>query len=149
MTPQVAYMQSLGLETLELRYKKSSETARILAKKLSELPFVVSVNYPGLTNNKYYELSKKQFGNYPGAMLTFELASSAECFKLLNHLMLIKRATNLFDNKSLAIHPFSTIYGNFTNEAKQLMHVSDKSIRLSVGLEDVEDLYQDIVQAMK
>jgi len=149
MTPQVAYMQSLGLETLELRYKKSSETAGALAEKLSELPFVVSVNYPGLANNKYYELSKKQFGNYPGAMLTFELASSAECFKFLNHLMLIKRATNLFDNKSLAIHPFSTIYGNFTSEAKQLMHVSDKSIRLSVGLEDVEDLYQDIVQAMK
>jgi O-acetylhomoserine (thiol)-lyase len=149
MTPQVAYMQSLGLETLELRYKKSSETAGVLAEKLSQLPFVISVNYPGLAGNKYYVLSKKQFGNYPGAMLTFDLASSTECFKMLNHLMLIKRATNLFDNKSLAIHPYSTIYGNFTSEAKQLMHVSDKTIRLSVGLEDVDDLYQDIVQAMK
>ncbi|MEA4983560.1 MAG: aminotransferase class I/II-fold pyridoxal phosphate-dependent enzyme [Paludibacter sp.] len=149
MTPQVAYMQSLGLETLALRYTKSSETAGKLAELLSQQPFVKAVNYPGLKNNKYYELSKKQFGIYPGAMLTFDLASSEECFRLLNHLKLIKRATNLFDNKSLAIHPYSTIYGNFTSEARKLMHVSDKTIRLSVGLEDAEDLLQDIVGAMK
>lgn len=149
MTPQVAYMQSLGLETLALRYTKSSETAGKLAELLSQQSFVTAVNYPGLKDNKYYELSKKQFGINPGAMLTFDLASSEECFRLLNHLKLIKRATNLFDNKSLAIHPYSTIYGNFTSEAKKLMHISDKTIRLSVGLEDVEDLLQDIVDAMK
>ena len=149
MTPQVAYMQSLGLETLALRYTNSSETAGKLAELLSKQSFVTAVNYPGLKNNKYYELSKKQFGIYPGAMLTFDLASSEECFRLLNHLKLIKRATNLFDNKSLAIHPYSTIYGNFTSEARKLMHVSDKTIRLSVGLEDAEDLLQDIVGAMK
>lgn len=149
MTPQVAYMQSLGLETLALRYTKSSETAGKLAELLSKQSFVTAVNYPGLKNNKYYELSKKQFGIYPGAMLTFDLASSEECFRLMNHLKLIKRATNLFDNKSLAIHPYSTIYGNFTSEAKKLMHVSDKTIRLSVGLEDIDDLLQDIVDAMK
>jgi len=149
MTPQVAYMQSLGLETLALRYTNSSETAGKLAELLSKQSFVTAVNYPGLKNNKYYELSKKQFGIYPGAMLTFDLASSEECFRLMNHLKLIKRATNLFDNKSLAIHPYSTIYGNFTSEAKKLMHVSDKTIRLSVGLEDIDDLLQDIVDAMK
>jgi O-acetylhomoserine (thiol)-lyase len=149
MTPQVAYMQSLGLETLTLRYTISSETAGKLAELLSQQAFVTAVNYPGLKNNKYYELSKKQFGIYPGAMLTFDLATSEECFRLLNRLKLIKRATNLFDNKSLAIHPYSTIYGNFTSEAKKLMHVSDKTIRLSVGLEDIDDLLQDIVDAMK
>lgn len=149
MTPQVAYMQSLGLETLVLRYTKSSETAGKLAELLSQQSFVTAVSYPGLKNNKYFELSKKQFGVYPGAMLTFDLASSEECFRLLNHLKVIKRATNLFDNKSLAIHPYSTIYGNFTSEARKLMHVSDKTIRLSVGLEDAEDLLQDIVGAMK
>jgi O-acetylhomoserine (thiol)-lyase len=149
MTPQVAYMQSLGLETLELRYKKSSETAGKLAGLLSQQPFVTAVNYPGLRDNKYYELSKKQFGVYPGAMLTFDLKSSEDCFILLNHLKLIRRATNLFDNKSLAIHPYSTIYGNFTSEARKLMHISEKTIRLSVGLEDVDDLLQDIVEAMK
>lgn len=148
MTPQVAYMHSLGLETLELRYKKSSETAGMLAKKLSQLPFIKSVNYPGLKTNKYFELSKQQFGDYTGAMLTFDLISSAACFRLLNHLKLIKRATNLFDNKSLAIHPYSTIYGNFTKEARTIMHVSDKTIRISVGLEEVESLFQDIAQAM-
>ena len=149
MTPQVAYMQSLGIETLDLRYKKSSETAGNLAKQLTELPLIESVNYPGLVSNSFYELSTKQFGENPGAMLTFDLKSQAACFQLLNHLKIIKRATNLFDNKSLAIHPYSTIYGNFSQEAKELMHISDKTIRLSVGLEDLEDLLGDIAQAIR
>jgi len=149
MTPQVAYMQSLGLETLDLRYKKSSETAGNLAKQLTELPLIESVNYPGLVSNVFYELSTKQFGEHPGAMLTFDLKSQDACFQLLNHLKIIKRATNLFDNKSLAIHPYSTIYGNFSQEAKELMHISDKTIRLSVGLEDLEDLLEDIAGALR
>jgi O-acetylhomoserine (thiol)-lyase len=94
-------------------------------------------------------LSTKQFGEHPGAMLTFDLKSQDACFQLLNHLKIIKRATNLFDNKSLAIHPYSTIYGNFSQEAKELMHISDKTIRLSVGLEDLEDLLEDIAGALR
>ena len=107
MTPQTAYMQSLGLETLELRYKQSSGTAFKLVEKLSTVSFIESINYTGLKSNAYYELSKKQFGDYPGAMLTFDLASADACFKLMNGLKLIKRATNLFDNKTLAIHALS------------------------------------------
>jgi O-acetylhomoserine (thiol)-lyase len=62
---------------------------------------------------------------------------------------LIKRATNLFDNKTLALHPASTIYGTFSADIRKKLHVSDKTIRFSVGLEGVDDLYQDIVQALK
>ena len=149
MSPQVAYMQSLGLETLQLRYQKASSTAAKLAQLLSHEPGVRCVNYPGLENNPFYEISKKQFGPNPGAMLTIDLESAAACFSFLNNLKLIKRATNLFDNKSLAIHPYTTIYGNYTPEAKALMHIYDTTIRLSVGLEEVEDLMEDIAGALR
>ena len=67
----------------------------------------------------------------------------------MNKLKLIRRATNLFDNKTLAIHPASTIYGTFTEEQRQSMDVDSKTIRLSVGLESVDDLYNDIKQALE
>jgi O-acetylhomoserine (thiol)-lyase len=67
----------------------------------------------------------------------------------MNKLKVVKRATNLFDNKTLAIHPTSTIYGNFPEELRKQMNLSDKTIRISVGLEDLETLYEDFVQAME
>ena len=81
-------------------------------------------------------------------MFTFNLKSREACFSFLNKLKLAKRATNLFDNKTLAIHPASTIFGTFTSEVRKEMNISDKTIRISVGLEDVEDLFNDFVQAL-
>jgi O-acetylhomoserine (thiol)-lyase len=107
------------------------------------------VNYTGLPGNKYFELSKKQFGERQGAMFTFDLSSREACFSFMNKLKLVKRATNLFDNKTLAIHPASTIFGTFTPEVRKAMNVSDKTIRISVGLEDVKDLYADFKQALQ
>ena len=94
-------------------------------------------------------LSKKQFGERQGAMFTFDLSSREACFSFMNKLKLVKRATNLFDNKTLAIHPASTIFGTFTPEVRKAMNVSDKTIRISVGLEDVKDLYADFKQALQ
>jgi O-acetylhomoserine (thiol)-lyase len=148
MTPQVAYMQSLGLETLSLRFEKSSYTCLKLAQKLESTPKIESVNYTGLISNSFYAISKSQFGERPGSMFTFELESREACYKFLNKLKLIKRATNLFDNKSLAIHPASTIFGTFSSEIRNAMNVSDKTIRISVGLEDSEDLINDFIQAL-
>ena len=148
MTPQVAYMQTLGLETLTLRYKHATDTCLKLVKKLQQVAAIESVNYTGLPDNKFNAISKEQFGDRPGAMFTIDLASREACFAFLNKLQLIKRATNLFDNKTLAIHPASTIYGTFTAETRKDLHVSDKTIRISVGMEDVEDLYNDFVQAL-
>ena len=82
-------------------------------------------------------------------MLTIDLESEQKCFDFINRLKLIRRATNLFDNKSLAIHPYSTIFVGFTPEEKKNMDVLDTTIRLSMGLEDVEDLLEDIEQALK
>ncbi len=148
MTPQVAYMQTLGLETMTVRYDRATDTCQKLVEKLEALPEVESVNYTGLPTNKYHSLSKNQFGNRPGAMFTFDLASREACYNFMNKLKVVRRATNLFDNKTLAIHPASTIFGTFSAEVRKEMNVSDKTIRISVGLEDVADLYNDFVQAL-
>lgn len=148
MTPQVAYMQTLGLETMQVRFDRQGTTCLELAGRLQTLDGIVSVNYTGLKDNPYYKLSTAQFGKYPGAMLTFDLVSREACFAFMNRLKLIRRATNLFDNKTLAIHPASTIYGSFTEKLRQSMDISQQTIRLSVGLESVDDLYNDIRQAL-
>jgi len=148
MTPQVAYQQTLGLETLPLRFERAAGTCLELAKRLQSVKGIVSVNYTGLPTNPFATLSLEQFGPLPGAMLTFDLESRAKCFAFMNKLKLIKRATNLFDNKSLAIHPASTIFGTFPVSVREEMDVRDTTIRLSVGLEDVEELLNDIIQSL-
>jgi len=148
MTPEVAYMQSLGLETLSVRYERQAVGCQEVAERLQSMLGVVSVNYPGLPENPYHEVSKRQFGTNPGAMLTFDLDSRERCYDFMNRLKLIHRATNLFDNRTLIIHPASTIYGTFTPEQRAEMDIHDTSLRLSVGLEGVDDLMEDISQAL-
>ena len=148
MTPQVAYMQTLGLETLEARYRIQSSNALELAKRLRTLTPIRKVNYVGLSDNPYHELSVRQYGETAGAMVTIDLENQEACFRFLNNLKLIHRATNLFDNRTLAIHPSSTIFGLFTPEERTAMDIFDTTIRLSIGLESVDDLFDDIKQAL-
>lgn len=149
MTPHAAYMQALGLETLDARYRIQSSNALALAKKLQTLPQVKKVGYIGLEDHPYHDLAVRQFGKQGGAMVTIELESEEACYRLINHLQLILRATNLFDNKTLAIHPYSTIFVGYTPEEKAKMDVLPTTIRLSIGLEDVDDLFEDIRQALE
>ena len=149
MTPQVAYQQTIGLELLDARYQVQASNALELAKRLQTLPTVNHVNYVGLPDNPYHALAKRQFGPTAGAMITIDLANSEACFHFLNKLKLIHRATNLFDNRTLAIHPASTIYGLFTPQQRADMDVFDTTIRLSIGLEDVDDLFNDLQQALE
>ena len=152
MSPHAAYMQSLGLETLDARYRVQAQNALTLAKRLKELSTVNSqlstVNFVGLEDNPFHDLAVKQFGETAGAMLTIDLADRKACFSFIDHLQLIRRATNLFDNKTLAIHPYSTIFGPFGKSQKVEMDVRDTTIRLSIGLEDVDDIFEDIRQAV-
>ena len=148
MTPHAAYMQTIGLETLHARYAVQSSNALLLAKKLKGIEQIKSVGYVGLPDNPYHEIAREQFGETAGAMLTIDLNDRERCFSFINNLKLIKRATNLFDNRTLAIHPASTIFGNFTDEERKEMDVRDTTIRISVGLEDVDDIYEDIIQAL-
>ena len=149
MTPQVAYQQTIGLELLDARYQVQASNALELAKRLQTLPTVKHVNYVGLPDNPYHALAKRQFGPTAGAMITIDLVNSEACFHFLNKLKLIHRATNLFDNRTLAIHPASTIYGLFTPQQRADMDVFDTTIRLSIGLEDVDDLFNDLQQALE
>ncbi len=148
MTPQAAYMQTLGLETLHARYSLQAANALTLARRLRSLKGIGRVNYVGLEDNPYYERAHRQFGPTAGALLTIDLESREKCFRFINNLQLVKRATNLFDNRTLAIHPASTIFGNFEERTRRLMDVSETVVRISVGLEYVDDIFEDIKQAL-
>lgn len=148
MTPQVAYMETLGLETLNLRFQRQAETTLWLAQQCQHVPGIKQVNYTGLKDNPFHELSNRLFGALPGAVFTIELENREACFAFIDRLQLIHRATNLFDHRSLAIHPASTIFATFTEDQCREMSVSQGTIRLSVGLEDGEALLEDIKQAV-
>ena len=148
MTPQAAYMETLGLDSLDIRYRRQSETTLWLARECQKLPQIQRVNYTGLEDNPFHALSEAQFGPLPGAVFTIDLASKEAAFAFIDKLQVIRRATNLFDRKSLAIHPASTIFGLFTSEQCAEMAVLDTTVRLSIGLEAPEDLLADIRQAL-
>jgi O-acetylhomoserine (thiol)-lyase len=148
MTPQAAYMETLGLDTLDLRFRRQSETTLWLAQQCRQLPGISRVNYTGLDDNPFHELSAKQFGDLPGAVFTIDLESREAAFTFIDRLRVIRRATNLFDRKSLAIHPASTIFGLFNDEQRKAMDVSENTVRISIGLEDGADLLEDIRQAL-
>lgn len=148
MDADTAYMQALGMETLALRFARVSESAYEMAQFLENQLEVVKVGYTALDSSRYREVSDRMFTGRPGAMLTFNLKSQADCYRFMDKLHVIRRATNLFDNKTLIIHPYSTIYGTFSPEMKAAMQVENNLLRLSVGLEEVEDLKRDIRQAL-
>ncbi len=148
MSPQVAYMQTLGLETLDVRYQRQAANTLCIAKALREVKGIRRVNYVGLEDNPYHELAVKQFGPTAGAMLTIDLETKEKCFSFLNRLKLIHRATNLFDSRTLAIHPASTIFGLFPERQLEQMDVRQTTIRFSIGLEDPSDLLLDMKQAL-
>lgn len=148
MSPQIAAQQTLGLETMELRFNRAASTGLQLAEWLQTQPGIKYVNHNSLKNNPFFEISLAQFGKTASAMFTFQLENREACFRFINKLKLIRRATNLFDNKSLIIHPLSTIYGTLSPEMKEKVGVPDNLLRFSTGLEDFDDLKADILQAL-
>ena len=149
MNPYSAYQQTLGLETLDVRYKRQAANAQHVAEGLVDIDGIERVTYIGLKDNPFYELARKQFGPTSGAMIAIDLASKEACYEFINRLKLIHRATNLFDNRTLAIHPASTIFGLFSDRQLEQMDVRQTTIRLSIGLEDPDDILDDIRQALK
>lgn len=149
MSPYAAYMQILGLETLNVRYDRQAKSALEIAERLEKVPGVRKVGYPGLESHPNHATFKRLYGNQGGAMITFDLADEEECYRFIDALRLVHRATNLFDNRTLAIHPASTIFGPLSSVERREMDVEDTTIRLSIGLEDVEDIYADIKQAIE
>ena len=148
LAPMNAYLNILGLETLGIRMKVLCHNALTLAKALEEWAGI-TVNYPGLESSPYKPLVDEQFGGLGGAILTIRAGSREKAFKLINSLKYAHIATNIGDLRTLVIHPSSTIYLHSTKEEQEHAGVYEDTIRISVGIEDVEDLIADFTQAIE
>lgn len=148
LAPMNAYLNSIGLETLGLRMERLCSNALKLAEFLETVPDM-KVNYPALADNPYYELVKKQFGGKGGAILTLRAGSKERAFKLINNLKYACIATNIGDVRTLVIHAASTIYTHSTEQQRLSAGVYDDTIRISVGIEDIDDLIEDFRQAIE
>lgn len=148
MTAHTANYMIAGLDILELRVERCYQNCLKLGDFLNRHPQVVRVDYPGLNSSPFYDLSVKQFSGKPGSIMTFGLENQEACFRFMNRLQIIRRATNLNDNKTLIIHPYSTIYTEFPESYRTEAGIRPGMMRLSVGIEGAEDLIEDIEQAL-
>ena len=149
LAPHNAYLQLLGLETLELRFRKCCENASHVARWLQQSPKVARVDYPGLETSPHHAAAKAQFRGGFGSLLTFQLPSREACFQVMDHCRVIRRATNVHDNKTLMLHPASTIFCEYSPAEKAEMAVTEEMLRLSAGIEDVEDIVADLAAALE
>jgi O-acetylhomoserine (thiol)-lyase len=150
LSPFNAFLFLQGLETLSLRVQRHVDNAQKIAEFLENHPKVKWVNYPGLKSSPYYELKEKYLPKGAGAIFTFGIEGGYEAAKsFINRLELFSLLANVADAKSLVIHPASTTHQQLSDEAKQAAGVTQDLIRLSVGIEDVEDLIHDLTQALE
>lgn len=148
MAPFNAMLILRGLKTLSLRMERHSASALAVAQMLNAHPAVASVWYPGLADFPQHDLARRQMA-LPGGMIAFELAGGlAAGRETMNRLGLIGRAVSLGDAESLIQHPASMTHSTYTPEERAAYGISDGLIRLSVGLEDPEDLLEDLEQAL-
>ena len=148
MSPFNAWVLLKGLETLKLRVEASSHSAALLAEELSRLPQVERVYYPHHDSHPQKALAQKQM-RMGGTMVSLDIKGGKEqAFNVLRRLKIIDISNNLGDAKSLITHPATTTHKNIGPEVRKLMGIKDGCLRLSVGLEDVEDVLGDLKQAM-
>jgi len=148
LSPFNAFQIIQGLETLELRIKKHSENALELAKWLQEQPEVNWVNYPGLETSKYKKLAEKYLPKGQSGVVTFGIDGGYEAAKTISDTTkLFSLLANIGDTKSLIIHPASTTHQQLSDEAQLTSGVTKDLIRLSVGIENIEDLKNDLKEA--
>ena len=149
LAPQNAFLNNLGLETLGLRMQRQCDNALELVRFLQSLGGDIEVNYPGLEESPYHEIAKKQFRNGYGAIVTVRTGSKEKAFSIINSLKIPLIISNIGDTKTLVIHPESTIAAHISDEEKQQSGVFEDLIRISVGIEDIEDLKEDFKQAIE
>ena len=147
LSPFNAWILLKGLETLQYRIDQHCQNAFKVAKFLSQHSKVVKTIYPGLENHPQYNLAKKQMLQ-PGSIITF-LIKGNNAFQFINSLNLFDISNNFGDTKSLVTHPATTTHRVIGEEGRKKLNISDNMIRLSIGLEDVEDLIDDINQALQ
>lgn len=149
LAPQNAFLNNLGLETLGLRMQRQCDNALELARFLQSLGGDIEVNYPGLEESPYHETAEKQFKNGYGAIVTVRTGSKEKAFSIINSLKIPLIISNIGDTKTLVIHPESTIAAHISDEEKRQSGVFEDLIRISVGIEDIEDLKEDFKQAIE
>ncbi len=149
LSPLSAYLLLTGLETLPLRLERQCDNTGQAAVFLREHPRVETVHYPGLPDHPAHAVSGAQFRGRFGALLSFALPDKAACFRFLNALRLVRRSTNLGDTRTLAIHPASTIYSSLWQHEREQAGVGEGLIRLSLGIEHVDDILADLEQALR
>lgn len=150
ISPFNSFLFLQGLETLSLRVQRHVENTREIIKFLKNHPSVTWVNYPELEDNKYYELAKKYLPKGAGSIFTFGIKGGvAEGKKFIDSLELFSQLANVADAKSLVIHPASTTHAQLNEEQQLKAGVKPELIRLSIGIEDSEDLIEDLRQALK
>ncbi len=150
MSPFAAFLFLQGLETLHLRLPRHCENAMAVAQWLSKHPNVEWVNYPGLENHKNYANVQKYLPHGAGAIMGFGIKGGREAgIKFINSVKLLSHLANIGDAKSLVIHPASTTHSQLSAEEQIQTGVTPEYIRLSIGLEDVQDIIADLDQALK
>lgn len=150
ISPFNSFLLLQGLETLSLRVQRHVDNAKKIAEYLSKNPNVSWVNYPSIEGNKYHELAKKYFPKGAGSIFTFGIKGGIETGrKFIDSLKIFSLLANVADAKSLVIHPASTTHSQLSEEDLILAGVLPDMIRLSVGIEDVDDLIHDLDQAIK
>lgn len=148
LSPDDAYLVLRGMKTLELRMEKHCANAIKVAEFLENHPAIEKVYYPGLKSFEYYELAKKQM-DLPGAMIAFELKGGLEeGITVMNNVHMIMLAVSLGDAESLIQHPASMTHSPYTVEEREACGISDGLVRISVGLENAEDIIADLKKAL-
>ena len=150
LSAQSAFNLLIGLETLSLRIERHVENTKKITEFLNDHQQVSWVNYPGLKDNKYYELGQKYLPNGAGSIFTFGIKGGLEAgIKFIESLQIFSHLANVADAKSLVIHPASTTHAQLNEEEQKLAGVTPDMIRVSVGIEDVDDLIWDLNQALE
>jgi O-acetylhomoserine (thiol)-lyase len=150
MSPFNAFLFLTGIETLPLRMQRHCDNTLAVAEWLSKRPEVAWVSYPGLPGDKYHELAKKYVPNGAGAVFTFGLKGGYDAgVKLVSNVRLFSHLANIGDTRSLIIHPASTTHRQLTDAQKTLAGAGSDVVRLSIGLEDKEDIIADLEQALE
>ena len=148
LSPTNAFYNTLGLETLSLRMERHCDNALKLAESLEGLEGVKAVIYPLLKSSPYYDITNSQFNGKGGGIFTLRLYSKERAFAFINQLKYGINITNIGDTKTLVIHPSSTIYAHSNEEEQAKAGVYEDLIRVSVGIEDIDDLIEDFKNAL-
>ncbi|EAK4901834.1 O-acetylhomoserine aminocarboxypropyltransferase/cysteine synthase [Campylobacter jejuni] len=150
LAPQNAWLLLQGLETLAVRIEKHSQNAEKVANFLNSHPDIKGVNYPTLASNAYHNLFKKYFDkNFASGLLSFEAKDYEHARRICDKTQLFLLAANLGDSKSLIIHPASTTHSQLSEEELQKAGIKKTTVRLSIGLENSDDLIADLKQAIE